>query len=171
MRATWRTVFALAPGAHAIRVTAMADTHFDIIIIGSGPGGYVTAIRAAQLGFKTAIVEREYLGGICLNWGCIPTKALLRSAEIFHYLQHADGYGLSVQGVGYDGAAVVRRSRAVAKRLNDGVGFLMRKNKVTVIWGEAAIEAPGKITVKAGKSEPPKGALGPGSYQGKHIII
>jgi dihydrolipoyl dehydrogenase len=148
----------------------MADTSFDIVIIGSGPGGYVTAIRAAQLGFKTAIVERDYLGGICLNWGCIPTKALLRSAEIFHYMQHAKDYGLSAQNVGYDAKAVVARSRAVAKRLNDGVGFLMRKNKVTVIWGEAAIEAPGKVSVKP-KGDPPKGALGPGSYQAKHIII
>jgi dihydrolipoyl dehydrogenase len=148
----------------------MADTSFDIIIIGSGPGGYVTAIRAAQLGFKTAIVERDYLGGICLNWGCIPTKALLRSAEIFHYMQHAKDYGLSAQNVGYDAQAVVKRSRAVSKRLNDGVGFLMRKNKVTVIWGEASIDAPGKVTVKP-KGEAPKGALGPGSYQAKHIII
>jgi pyruvate/2-oxoglutarate dehydrogenase complex dihydrolipoamide dehydrogenase (E3) component len=149
----------------------MSESSFDIIIIGSGPGGYVTAIRAAQLGFKTAIAEREYLGGICLNWGCIPTKALLRSAEIFHYLQHAKDYGLSAGEVTYDPAAVVKRSRAVSKRLNDGVGFLMKKNKVTVIWGEAVIDAPGKITVKAGKSEAPKGALGAGSYQAKHIII
>jgi dihydrolipoamide dehydrogenase len=150
----------------------MADTNsFDIIIIGSGPGGYVCAIRAAQLGFSTAIVERDYLGGICLNWGCIPTKALLRSAEIFHYLEHAKDYGLSAGPVTYDPSAVVRRSRAVAKRLNDGVGFLMKKNKISVIWGEAAIDAPGKLTVKASKSEPPKGALGPGSYQAKHIIL
>ncbi len=149
----------------------MADNNFDIIIIGSGPGGYVTAIRAAQLGFKTAIVERDYLGGICLNWGCIPTKALLRSAEILHYLQHAKDYGLSAGEVTYDPTAVVKRSRAVAKRLNDGVGFLMKKNKVAVIWGEASIEAPGKVTVKASRSEAPKGALGPGSYQAKHIII
>src|SRR5947199_1306886 len=149
----------------------MADTSFDIIIIGSGPGGYVTAIRAAQLGFSTAIIERDYLGGICLNWGCIPTKALLRSAEIFHYLQHAKDYGLSAGEVTYDPAAIVKRSRAVSKRLNDGVGFLMKKNKVAVIWGEATIEAPGKVTVKASRSEAPKGALGPGSYQAKHIII
>jgi dihydrolipoamide dehydrogenase len=149
----------------------MADTSFDIVIIGSGPGGYVCAIRAAQLGFKTAIIEREYLGGICLNWGCIPTKALLRSAEIFHYLQHAKDYGLSAGTVSYDPAAVVKRSRVVAKRLNDGVGFLMKKSKVAVIWGEAAIDAPGKVTVKPGKAEAPKGALGPGAYQAKHIII
>ena len=149
----------------------MADTSFDIIIIGSGPGGYVTAIRAAQLGFKVAMVERDYLGGICLNWGCIPTKALLRSAEIFHYMQHAKDYGLSVKDVSFDPAAVVKRSRGVSKRLSDGVGFLMKKNKVQVIWGEAVIDAPGKITVKASKSEGPKGALGAGSYQAKHIII
>src|SRR5712664_4288167 len=149
----------------------MADTSFDILIIGSGPGGYVTAIRAAQLGFKTAIIERAYLGGICLNWGCIPTKAMLRSAEIYHYMQHAKDYGLKADNVGYDPKAVVARSRAVAKRLNDGVGFLMKKNKVSVIWGEAAIDAPGKVTVKATQAEAPKGALGPGSYQAKHIII
>ena len=149
----------------------MADNNYDIIIIGSGPGGYVTAIRAAQLGFKTAIVEREYLGGVCLNWGCIPTKALLRSAEIFHYLEHAKDYGLSVGEVTYDPSAVVKRSRAVAKRLNDGVGFLMKKNKVAIIWGEATIDAPEKVTVKAGRNEPPKGTLGAGAYQAKHIII
>src|SRR5262247_4077620 len=94
---------------------------FDIIIIGSGPGGYVTAIRAAQLGFKTAVVERDYLGGICLNWGCIPTKALLRSSEVFHYLERAADYGLSAGKVGFDPAAIVKRSRGVAKRLSDGV--------------------------------------------------
>src|SRR6202522_746678 len=149
----------------------MPDTSFDVIIIGSGPGGYVCAIRAAQLGFKTAIVERDYLGGICLNWGCIPTKALLRSAEIFHYLQHANDYGLSAGEVTFDPSAVVNRSRAVSKRLNDGVGFLMKKNKVAVIWGEAVIDAPGKITVKAGRGEAPKGTLGTGAYQAKHIII
>ena len=149
----------------------MADTSFDVIIIGSGPGGYVTAIRAAQLGFKTAIVERDYLGGICLNWGCIPTKALLRSAEIYHYMQHAKDYGLKADNVSYDPAAVVKRSRGVAKRLNDGVSFLMKKNKVSIVWGEASIDAPGKLTVKASKSEAPKGALGAGAYQGQHIII
>jgi dihydrolipoamide dehydrogenase len=149
----------------------MAETSFDVIIIGSGPGGYVTAIRAAQLGFKTAIIEREYLGGICLNWGCIPTKALLRSAEIFRYMRHAKSFGLSAEKVAYDGTAVVKRSRGVAKRLNDGVGFLMRKNKVAVIWGEAALDAPGKVTVRAGKSEAPEGALGPGTYAAQHVII
>ena len=149
----------------------MADTSFDVIIIGSGPGGYVTAIRAAQLGFKTAIVEKAYLGGICLNWGCIPTKALLRSAEIYHYMQHAKDYGLSADNVAYDPKAVVQRSRGVSKRLNDGVGFLMKKNKVQVIWGEATIDAPGKITVKKSAVEAPKGAAGEGTYQAKHIIL
>jgi dihydrolipoamide dehydrogenase len=149
----------------------MADTDFDVLIIGSGPGGYVTAIRSAQLGFKTAIVERDHLGGICLNWGCIPTKALLRSAEILHYMQHAKDYGLTAEKVGYDAKAVVQRSRGVSKRLNDGVGFLMKKNKVSVIWGEATIDAPGKVSVKTSRTEAPKGVLGPGSYQAKHIII
>ncbi|TFV70366.1 dihydrolipoyl dehydrogenase [Bradyrhizobium frederickii] len=149
----------------------MADTSFDVIIIGSGPGGYVTAIRAAQLGFKTAIVEKSYLGGICLNWGCIPTKALLRSAEIYHYMQHAGDYGLSAEKVSFDPKAVVQRSRGVSKRLNDGVGFLMKKNKVSVIWGAASIDAPGKVTVKKSDVEAPRGALGEGSYQAKHIIV
>ncbi|MGJ4893570.1 MULTISPECIES: dihydrolipoyl dehydrogenase [unclassified Bradyrhizobium] len=149
----------------------MADTSFDIIIIGSGPGGYVAAIRAAQLGFKTAIIEKSYLGGICLNWGCIPTKALLRSAEIYHYMQHAKDYGLSAEKISYDPKAVVQRSRGVSKRLNDGVGFLMKKNKVQVIWGKAAIDAPGKITVTKSDVEAPKGALGEGTYQAKHIIV
>jgi dihydrolipoamide dehydrogenase len=150
----------------------MADT-YDVVIIGAGPGGYVTAIRAAQLGFKTAVVDREHLGGICLNWGCIPTKALLRSAEIYHYMQHPDAYGLTLEGkVGVDTAAVVKRSRGVSTRLAGGVGMLLKKNKVDVIWGEASIDAPGKITVKETKrAEPPKGALGPGSYSAKHIIV
>ena len=139
----------------------MADQSFDVVVIGAGPGGYVTAIRASQLGFKTAIVERDYLGGICLNWGCIPTKALLRSAEIYHYLQHAKDYGLTAEKVGFDAKAIVQRSRKVAKRLNDGVAFLMKKNKIAIIWGEASIDAPGKLTVKASKSEAPKGALPP----------
>jgi dihydrolipoamide dehydrogenase len=149
----------------------VADTAFDIIIIGSGPGGYVTAIRAAQLGFKVAVVERSYIGGICTNWGCIPTKALLRSADVYHLMTHAKEFGLSAEKITYDPKAVVTRSRGVAKRLADGVGFLFKKNKIQVIWGEAVIDAPGKITVKASKVEAPKGALGPGAYQAKHIII
>ena len=149
----------------------MADTSFDIVVIGSGPGGYVTAIRAAQLGFKTAIVEKAYLGGICNNWGCIPTKALLRSAEIFHYMKHAKDYGLSADNISFDPKAVVERSRGVVKRLNGGVEFLMKKNKITIIWGAATLEAPGKFTVRKSETPAPKGALGEGAYQAKHIIV
>jgi dihydrolipoamide dehydrogenase len=149
----------------------MADQTFDVIIIGAGPGGYVTAIRAAQLGLKTAVVERDFLGGICSNWGCIPTKALLRSSEIYHYMTHAKDYGLSAEKVGFDAKAVVERSRKVAARMNSGVGFLFKKNKVTLIWGEATIDAPGKVTVRPARSEAPKGSLGPGPYQAKHIIV
>src|SRR6202789_1139187 len=149
----------------------MADTSFDIVVIGSGPGGYVTAIRAAQLGFKTAIVEKAYLGGICNNWGCIPTKALLRSAEIYHYMKHAKDYGLSADNISFDPKAVVERSRGVVKRLNGGVEFLMKKNKIAIIWGEATLDAPGKFTVKKSEAAAPKGALGEGAYQAKHIIV
>ncbi|KQP32032.1 dihydrolipoyl dehydrogenase [Methylobacterium sp. Leaf100] len=155
----------------------MADT-YDILVIGAGPGGYVAAIRAAQLGFKTAVVDREHLGGICLNWGCIPTKALLRSAEIYHYMQHASDYGLSAEKVGFDTAAIVKRSRGVSTRLNGGVGMLLKKNKVDVIWGEATIAAaakgnePGRVAVKETARAPaPKGALAAGSYAAKHIIV
>src|SRR3982075_1637177 len=149
----------------------MADTSFDVIIIGAGPGGYVTAIRAAQLGLKTAVVEKAYFGGICNNWGCIPTKALLRAAEVYHLMQHAKDYGLAAEKISFDLQAVVQRSRGVVKRLNDGVGYLFKKNKATVVWGEAAIDAPGKITVKKSLAEAPKGALGEGAYQAKHIIL
>ncbi len=129
-------------------------TNYDLIVLGSGPGGYVAAIRASQLGLKVAIVERENLGGICLNWGCIPTKALLRSAEIYHYMSHAGDYGLSAQGISADLGAVVKRSRGVAKQLNHGIGHLMKKNKITVHMGDGAITAPGKLTVtKDGKTE------------------
>ncbi len=141
----------------------MADT-YDLIVLGSGPGGYVAAIRAAQLGLKTAIVERENLGGICLNWGCIPTKALLRSAEVFHYLKHADAYGLSNEKASFDIAKVVGRSRAVAKQLNQGVAHLMKKNKITVVMGEGKLTAKNKISVA--------GADGKVSELGaKHIIL
>jgi dihydrolipoamide dehydrogenase len=122
-------------------------SNYDLIVLGSGPGGYVAAIRAAQLGLKTAIVERENLGGICLNWGCIPTKALLRSAEIYHYMQHAGDYGLTAAGISADIDAVVKRSRGVAKQLNQGVTHLMKKNKITVHMGEGRVSAPGKVTV------------------------
>jgi dihydrolipoamide dehydrogenase len=147
----------------------MADA-YDVIIIGSGPGGYVAAIRAAQLGLKTAVVEKSYLGGVCLNWGCIPTKALLRSSEIFHYMEHAKDYGLSAEKIGFDGAAIVKRSRAVATQLSNGVAFLLKKNKVDVIWGTATVTAPGKISVKAADN-PPKNALGAGDYAARNIII
>ncbi len=129
----------------------MADSNFDVIVIGSGPGGYVAAIRAAQLGQKVAIIERENLGGICLNWGCIPTKALLRSAEVFHLMERASEFGLKAENIGYDMDAVVARSRAVAKQLSGGVGFLMKKNKVTVVMGEATLADKGKVSVKTDK--------------------
>ncbi|MGD1880083.1 MAG: dihydrolipoyl dehydrogenase [Kiloniellaceae bacterium] len=130
----------------------MADTSFDLIIVGGGPGGYVAAIRAAQLKMKVCVVEKQHLGGICLNWGCIPTKALLRSAEIYHYMQHADAYGLKADNVGFDVGKVVQRSRKVSKQLNGGVGHLLKKNKVTVIDGEAKLNGPGKVSVtKDGK--------------------
>jgi len=152
---------------------------YDIIVIGAGPGGYVTAIRAAQLGFKTAVIEREHLGGICLNWGCIPTKALLRSAEIYHYATHASDYGLVLDGaIGIDPAAIVARSRDVSSQLNGGVGYLLKKNKVDVIWGEARIDRTGEVTVSATSKPPatpqhpvPKGVLGSGHYTAAHIIL
>ena len=152
---------------------------YDILIIGGGPGGYVTAIRAAQLGFKTALIEREHLGGICLNWGCIPTKALLRSAEIYHYATHAKDYGLTLNGsMGFDIADIVKRSRGVSSQLNGGVGFLLKKNKVDVIWGEATITKPGEVMVKASTKsvagppiDAPKGALAIGTYTAKNIIV
>ena len=141
----------------------MADT-YDLIVLGSGPGGYVAAIRAAQLGLKTAIVERENLGGICLNWGCIPTKALLRTAEVFHYMQHADAYGLSNEKPSFDLGKVVARSRAVAKQLNQGVTHLMKKNKITVHMGEGKVSGKGKLSVTGqdGKAT---------DLEAKHIIL
>ncbi|WP_417773261.1 dihydrolipoyl dehydrogenase [Stappia sp.] len=157
----------------------MSGTSYDVIIIGSGPGGYVTAIRAAQLGLKTAIVEREHLGGICLNWGCIPTKALLRSAEILDNANHAKSFGLKLEGkMTADVKDVVARSRGVSARLNGGVAYLMKKNKIDVIWGEAKLTKPGEIKV-AKSSKPvvepqnpvPKGVKGEGTYTAKHIIV
>jgi dihydrolipoamide dehydrogenase len=154
--------------------------NYDVIIIGSGPGGYVAAVRAGQLGLKTAIIEREHMGGICLNWGCIPTKALLRSAEILDHSNHLKDYGLVLEGtVKPDTKAVVGRSRAVSARLNMGVGFLMKKNKVDIIWGEAKISKPGEIVVTP-TSKPavqpqhplPKNIKSEaGTYTAKHIII
>jgi dihydrolipoamide dehydrogenase len=141
----------------------VADT-YDLIVLGSGPGGYVAAIRGAQLGLKTAIVERELLGGICLNWGCIPTKALLRSAEIYHYMQHAKDYGLAADKISADIAAVVKRSRGVAKQLNAGVTHLMKKNKIAVHMGTGVLTAPGKLTVTDGDGKATQ-------IEGKHIIV
>jgi dihydrolipoamide dehydrogenase len=131
----------------------MAETSFDLVVIGGGPGGYVAAIRAAQLGMKTAVVERENLGGICLNWGCIPTKALLRSSEISHLLKHLDAYGFSAKEIAYDAKKIVDRSRKVAKQLSNGVAFLMKKHKIAVFDGEAKLAGKGKVSVtKSGKS-------------------
>jgi dihydrolipoamide dehydrogenase len=142
----------------------MSDTSFDIIVIGGGPGGYVAAIRAAQLGLKTAVVEREHLGGICLNWGCIPTKALLRSAEVFRNMKHAESYGLSAQGIGFDLSKVVARSRGVAAQLQAGVKHLLKKNKVSVFDGQGKLEGQGKVSVtKDGKLA--------ATLAGKHIIL
>ena len=141
----------------------MPETNYDLIVLGSGPGGYVAAIRAAQLGLKTAIVERENLGGICLNWGCIPTKALLRSAEIYHYMQHAGAYGLTASNISADIDAVVKRSRGVAKQLNQGVTHLMKKNKIAVHMGDGVLKSANTLTVtKDGKSE---------DLTAKHIIL
>ena len=155
----------------------MADK-YDVIVIGGGPGGYVAAIRASQLGLKAAVVEREHLGGICLNWGCIPTKALLRTAEIYTYMNHAKDYGLTAEGVGFEHDAVVRRSRGVSGQLNGGVAMLLKKNKVDVIWGEAKLKGDGKVEVGE-PSKPavqpqhpvPKGVKPHGTYEADHIIV
>ena len=138
--------------------------NYDLIVIGSGPGGYVAAIRASQLGLKTAIVERENLGGICLNWGCIPTKALLKSAQVFEYIKHAGDYGISVKDASHDFDAVVKRSRGVADGMSKGIQFLMKKNKIDVIMGTATVKAGKKVEVKLadGKTE---------THEAKHIII
>ncbi|MDR3272511.1 MAG: dihydrolipoyl dehydrogenase [Flavobacteriaceae bacterium] len=138
--------------------------NYDIIVIGSGPGGYVTAIRAAQLGFKIAVVERENLGGICLNWGCIPTKALIKSAHVYEHIKHAEEFGLNKAEVSFEFSNIVKRSRGVAEKMNKGVGFLMKKNKIDVISGNAKIEAGKKINVtdKEGKVT---------EYSAQHIII
>jgi len=141
----------------------MAERAFDLVVIGAGPGGYVSAIRGAQLGLKVAIVEREHMGGICLNWGCIPTKAMLRSAEVFHLMQRAKEFGLSAKGIDYDLEAVVARSRGIAKQLNQGVGFLMKKNKITTLMGEARISSATSVDVTTkSKTE---------TLKAKHIIL
>ena len=125
----------------------MAQDSFDFIVIGAGPGGYVAAIRGAQLGLNVAVIEREHMGGICLNWGCIPTKAMLRSAEVFHLMHRANEFGLSAEGISYDLDAVVKRSRGIAKQLNNGVDHLLKKNKVTAIMGSATLAGNGRVTV------------------------
>ena len=141
----------------------MSAQSFDVVVIGAGPGGYVAAIRAAQLGLKTAIVEREHMGGICLNWGCIPTKALLRSADVFHLMHRAKEFGLSAQNLGFDLDAVVARSRAVSKQLNQGIGHLMKKNKITVFMGAAKIAKAGQVVVTTDK--------GSETLNGKNIVL
>ncbi len=137
----------------------MSNKNYDVIVIGGGPGGYVAAIRASQLGMKAAVIEREHLGGICLNWGCIPTKALLRSAEVGHLINNAAAYGFSVNEVSFDISKIVKRSRDVAKKLSSGVGFLLKKHKVSIIEGEGKISGRGKVSV------------GSDIIEAKHIII
>jgi len=148
----------------------MNKQSFDLVILGGGPGGYVAAIRAAQLGLKTAVVEREHLGGICLNWGCIPTKALLRSAEVYEQIRHASAYGLKVDGAGFDLAAIVQRSRKIAGQLSAGVRHLLKKNKIEVVEGHARLAGGGKVRVSAGASS----AGGPAPFaelSAPHIVI
>jgi dihydrolipoamide dehydrogenase len=136
---------------------------YDVIVIGSGPGGYVTAIRASQLGFNTAIVEKESLGGVCLNWGCIPTKALLKSAEVYNYLKKSEDYGISAENVSSDFVKVIERSRSVANSMSKGVNFLMKKNKINVINGHATINSDKTITIEDKK--------GSHIISGSHVII
>ena len=138
--------------------------NYDVIVIGAGPGGYVAAIRASQLGFKTAIIEKEALGGICLNWGCIPTKALLKSAEVFDYLNHADEYGIKVTGGEVDFASVIKRSRGVAEGMSKGIQFLMKKNKIDVVMGQAKLKKGKKVEVKGADGNNKE-------YNAKHIIL
>lgn len=157
----------------------MSSSDYDVIVIGAGPGGYVAAIRAAQLGMRTAVIEHAHLGGICLNWGCIPTKALLRSAEILHEIGEAKEFGVRTKGAAeVDLKALIGRSRRVAGELNTGVGFLLKKNAVDIVWGEARLAGQGAIDVVApspragaGNPEPPKDARGPGRYTARHIIL
>jgi len=166
------------------RQETMAQS-YDLIVIGAGPGGYIAAIRASQLGMKVAVVEREHLAGICSNWGCIPTKALLRTADVLHTAQHAKDYGLTLEGtITPDVKAVVARSRGIANRMNSGVGFLFKKNKIDIIWGEAKVTKPasgsqmaeivvGKITkeIVQPQGPVPKNTLGEGTYNAKHVIV
>jgi dihydrolipoamide dehydrogenase len=142
----------------------MTEQNFDVVVIGGGPGGYVAAIRAAQLGMKAAVVEANHLGGICLNWGCIPTKALLRSAEVFHLMNHANEFGLSCENPSFDIKKIVERSRAVSKQLAGGVGHLLKKNKVTVFDAYGRLQGKGKVEIE--KKDKTKEIL-----SAKHIIV
>jgi dihydrolipoamide dehydrogenase len=143
----------------------MNDMEFDLVVIGAGPGGYVAAIRAAQLGMKTAIIERDRLGGVCLNWGCIPTKALLRTSEIYHLMQNAGEFGLRADNIGFDFAQVIARSRKAAERLSNGVTFLMKKNNITVIDGTARLEGQGRIALTDKEGQPLPAVVA------KHIVV
>src|ERR1700694_4557243 len=137
---------------------------YDVVVIGSGPGGYVAAIRASQLGFKVAIIEKESLGGICLNWGCIPTKALLKSAQVYEYMKHSTNYGINATGVQHDFGAVIKRSRGVADKMSKGVQFLMKKNKIDVIMGYGKLKAKGQIEVTGADNKTQV-------VEAKHVII
>lgn len=159
-------------------MATQSANQYDLIVIGGGPGGYVAAIRAAQLGMKVGVVEREHMAGICSNWGCIPTKALLRSAEIYSHMGHAKDYGLRATEFGFEISDVVKRSRQIAARMNNGVSFLMKKNKIDIIWGEAKLKKEGEVEVGPSSKkvmEPsvpaPKGVLPHGTYKAKHIIV
>lgn len=149
------------------------STDYDILVIGSGPGGYVAAVRGAQLGLKVAVVERAHIGGVCPNWGCIPTKALLRSADIYHAIKSASDHGITVGPVSIDVDVLVKRSRKIADQMSAGVEAILDGNSIDTIWGEAKIVAPGKVQVSCGAQdvEMPEGALGPGAYTAKHIIV
>lgn len=149
------------------------SNEYDILIIGSGPGGYVAAVRAAQLGLKAAVIEKAHIGGVCPNWGCIPTKALLRSADIYHAIQRSEDFGIKVGDVSIDMALLVRRSRNIADQMATGVESLLEQNNIATIWGSAKIVGPGRVLVDAGTAgvQPPEGALGSGEYRAKHIIV
>ena len=146
-------------------------TGYDILIIGAGPGGYVAAIRARQLGLKVGLIERSHLGGICLNWGCIPTKAMLKGTDLLREASHADRFGLAPLSPSIDPIRLVARAVEVSGQLSAGVGFLLKKNGVDLIWGAAHITAPGQVTVTQSEVAAPRGALGPGDYAAPHVIV
>ncbi len=144
---------------------------YDILVIGAGPGGYVAAIRARQLGLKVGLIERAHLGGICLNWGCIPTKVMLKGTDVLREARHADRFGLNPLSPVLDPVTLVGRARDVSGQLSAGVGFLLKKNGVDVIWGDAVLTSPGQVTVTASDVAAPRGALGPGVYAAQHVIL